>query len=55
MCVWDQTNTVLVDDSLETPDSQPYNFLHVEEFTHGGGNTQDDILGAVLAYMKNLV
>ena len=54
MCVWDQTNTVIIDDPLETPDSQPYNLLHVGEFLRDGGNTQDDVLGALLAYMVDL-
>ena len=53
-CVWDQTNTVLVDDSLEKADSQPYNILQVEEFTGNANDSQDDVLGAVLAYIEDL-
>ena len=52
--VWDQTNTVLVDDSLEKVDSEPYNLLQVEEFTGNTGNSQGDVLGAVLAYIEDL-
>jgi hypothetical protein len=52
--VWDQTNTVLLDDSLEKADSEPYNLLQVEEFTGNAGSSQDDVLGAVLAYIEDL-
>jgi len=52
--VWDQTNTVLIDDSLEKADSEPYNLVQVEEFTSHAGDSQDDILGAVLAYIEDL-
>jgi hypothetical protein len=31
-CRWDQTNTVLVDDSLEKARSEPYNILEIPEF-----------------------
>lgn len=51
---WDQTNTVLVDDSLEKADSEPYNLVQVEEFTGNAGSTQEDVLGAVLAYIEDL-
>lgn len=52
--VWDQTNTVLLDDSLEKADSEPYNLLQVEEFTGNAGSSQDDVLGGVLAYIEDL-
>jgi hypothetical protein len=52
--VWDQTNTVLLDDSLEKADSEPYNLLQVEEFTGNAGSSQDDVSGAVLAYIEDL-
>ena len=51
---WDQTNTVLIDDSLEKADSEPYNLVRVEEFTGKAGNTQDDVLRVVLAYIEDL-
>lgn len=51
---WDQTNTVLVDDSLEKADSEPYNLVQVEELTGKAGDAQDDVLGAVLAYIEDL-
>jgi hypothetical protein len=53
-CVWDQSNTVLVDDSLEKADSEPYNLLQVEEFKGDAGSSQGDVLGAVLAYIEDL-
>lgn len=51
---WDQTNPVLVDDSLEKADSEPYNLVQVEELTGEAGDTQYDVLGAVLAYIEDL-
>lgn len=52
--VWNQTNTVLVDDSLDKADSEPYNLIQIEEFTGDVGNSHDDVLGAILAYIENL-
>lgn len=52
-CVWDQTNTVPLDDSLEKADSEPCNLLQVEEFTGNAGSSQDNVLGAVLAYIED--
>lgn len=46
---WDQTNTVLVDNSLEKADSEPYNLVQVEEFTGKAGDARDDVLSIVLA------
>lgn len=54
LSVWNQSNTVLVDDSLDKADSEPYNMINVEEFTGDVGNTQDDVLGAALAYIEDL-
>jgi len=51
---WNQTNTVLIDDFLEKADSEPYNLVQVEEFTGKAGDTQDDVLGVVLAYIEDL-
>lgn len=51
---WNQTNTVLIDESLEKADSEPYNLVQVEEFTGKAGDAQDDVLGAVLAYIEDL-
>ncbi|GAB7330764.1 hypothetical protein MBLNU13_g02305t1 [Cladosporium sp. NU13] len=35
-------------------DSAPYNVVQVEEFTGKSGDTQDDVLGAVLVYIEDL-
>jgi hypothetical protein len=52
--LWDQTNTVLIDDSLEKADSEPHNLVQVEEFTGSARDPQEDVLGAVLAYIEDL-
>lgn len=46
---WDQTNTILVDNSLDKADSESYNLVQVEEFTGKAGDARDDVLSIVLA------
>ena len=48
---WDQTNTVLVDDSLEKGRSEPFNILSVPEFS---GNEGLDVLPQVHDYLNAL-
>ncbi|KUJ20219.1 uncharacterized protein LY89DRAFT_731444 [Mollisia scopiformis] len=50
---WDQTNTVLVDDSLEKGRSEPFNLLEVPEF-FGNANEQGRILPQVHDYLNYL-
>lgn len=50
---WDQTNTVLVDDSVEKGRSEPYNILQLPEFE--GLNTEPlDVLPQVHDYLNTL-
>jgi hypothetical protein len=50
---WDQTNTVLVDDSLEKGRSEPFNLIEIPEF---GGNDREvgEILPQVHDYLNYL-
>jgi hypothetical protein len=50
---WDQTNTVLVDDSIEKGRSEPYNLVEIPEF-FGDINEQDGILPQVHDYLNTL-
>ncbi|KAH6892068.1 HAD-like domain-containing protein [Thelonectria olida] len=50
---WDQTNTVLVDDSLEKARSEPFNLLQLPEFS-GLANEQVDVLPQVHDYLNTL-
>ena len=50
---WDQTNTVLIDDSLEKARSEPHNLVEVPEW-FGNLNEADDILPQVHDYLNFL-
>ncbi|KAI5461128.1 HAD-like domain-containing protein [Mariannaea sp. PMI_226] len=50
---WDQTNTVLVDDSLEKARSEPFNLLQIPEFS-GLASEQADVLPQVHDYLNML-
>ncbi|KAE8444381.1 hypothetical protein EG329_000581 [Mollisiaceae sp. DMI_Dod_QoI] len=50
---WDQTNTVLVDDSLEKGRSEPFNLIEVPEF-FGNADEQGRILPQVHDYLNHL-
>lgn len=50
---WDQTNTVLIDDSREKGRSHPYNLIQVPEFE--GQKESEDVLRAVAAYLDDLL
>lgn len=50
---WDQSNTVLVDDSLEKARSEPYNILEIPEFS-GVRSEPADVLPQVHDYLNLL-
>lgn len=51
---WDQTNTVLIDDSLEKGAAEPFNLLKIDEFTMTEDGMRVDVLGQVAAYLERL-
>jgi hypothetical protein len=51
---WDQSNTVLLDDTTDKAASEPYNLIRVDEFTKENKNDGDDVLGRVQAYLEDL-
>ncbi|TVY81476.1 putative FCP1 homology domain-containing protein, partial [Lachnellula suecica] len=50
---WDQTNTVLVDDSIEKGQSEPYNLIEIPEYV-GNVHESGDILPQVHDYLNQL-
>ena len=50
---WDQTNTVLIDDSREKGRSHPYNLVKVPEFE--GQKESEDVLRMVAEYLDDLL
>lgn len=50
---WDQTNTVLVDDSVEKGQSEPYNLVLIPEY-EGDAREKGDILPQVHDYLNQL-
>ncbi|SPN97231.1 uncharacterized protein DNG_00745 [Cephalotrichum gorgonifer] len=51
--VWDQTNTVLIDDSFEKARSEPHNLIEIPEFS-GNEGAEEDILPQVHTYLNTL-
>jgi hypothetical protein len=51
---WDQSNTVLLDDTTDKAASEPYNLIRVDEFTKENKDDGDDVLGRVIAYLEDL-
>jgi hypothetical protein len=51
---WDQSNTVLLDDSTDKAASEPYNLIRVDEFTKENKDEEDEILSRVMAYLEDL-
>jgi len=49
---WDQSNTVLVDDSVEKGRSEPHNLIQIPEFA--GQDEKDDVLPQVHDYINHL-
>ncbi|KAF6812867.1 phosphoprotein phosphatase [Colletotrichum sojae] len=50
---WDQSNTVLIDDSVEKARSEPYNLLRIPEF-FGGTEEPDFVVPQVHDYLNSL-
>jgi hypothetical protein len=48
---WNQTNTVLIDDSLEKAKAEPHNIIEVPDWT---GDLTDNVLPAVHDYLNEL-
>jgi hypothetical protein len=51
---WDQSNTVLIDDSRLKAISQPYNILEIPEFTDESSVNETEVLKMVLKRLKTL-
>jgi hypothetical protein len=51
---WDQSNTVLIDDSTEKAASEPYNHIELDEFEARPHQRNDDALGQVTRYLEQL-
>jgi hypothetical protein len=51
---WDQTNTVLIDDSFEKAREQPHNLLEIPEFTGLDDGNRLDVLPQVHDYLNTL-
>lgn len=51
---WDQSNTVLLDDSVDKAASEPHNLLQIDEFTKENMHDGQDVLGRVLAHIEGL-
>lgn len=52
--VWDQSNTVLIDDSAEKAASEPHNLICLEEFQDRPAQRKSDVLGQVVNYLEAL-
>ncbi|EMC96587.1 hypothetical protein BAUCODRAFT_33948 [Baudoinia panamericana UAMH 10762] len=50
--IWDQDNTVLIDDSVEKAASEPFNLIKIDEYC--GGKDQLDMLGPLIQYLEVL-
>lgn len=51
---WDQTNTVLIDDSIEKARSEPHNAITLPEFTGEGTDGDTQVLPQVHDYLNEL-
>jgi hypothetical protein len=49
---WNQSNTLLIDDSFPKAAAQPHNLVEIDEFTNQPSQRQDDILAQVVAYIE---
>jgi hypothetical protein len=47
---WDQSNTILLDDSLKKAAAEPHNLVLIPEFL--GKSESEDVLGQVLSYIE---
>ncbi|KAH9843445.1 catalytic domain of ctd-like phosphatases [Teratosphaeria destructans] len=50
--IWDQSNTVLIDDSMEKAASEPHNLVQIEEFEGRADQQSTDVLGQVVRYLE---
>lgn len=51
---WDQSNTVLIDDSRLKAAAQPHNLLEIPEFKNTPEQRQTDVLKQVAGYLEEL-
>ncbi|KAL4780548.1 NLI interacting factor-like phosphatase-domain-containing protein [Aspergillus varians] len=51
---WDQTNTILIDDSKLKALSEPYNLIEIPEFTNNADIDESDIFPKVLQRLEHL-
>lgn len=51
---WDQSNTVLLDDTALKAAAEPYNLIEVPQFGHDGDNYKDGVLSQVVGYLEEL-
>ena len=51
---WDQSNTVLIDDSVEKGASEPHNMICLEKFEDRQDQKKSDVLGQVVKYLEVL-
>lgn len=51
---WDQSNTVLLDDSVEKSASEPFNLVRIEEFEDRPDQQNEDVLSQVALYLDVL-
>jgi NLI interacting factor-like phosphatase len=49
--LWDQTNTVLLDDSIEKAAAEPHNLIQIPEWA---GSANDDILSQIVGFFEEL-
>ncbi|KXT12916.1 hypothetical protein AC579_4122 [Pseudocercospora musae] len=52
--MWDHTNTVLIDDSIEKAASEPHNLVETEEFEDREDQKTTNVLGQVISYLDEL-
>ncbi|EME86851.1 uncharacterized protein MYCFIDRAFT_162439, partial [Pseudocercospora fijiensis CIRAD86] len=52
--MWDHTNTVLIDDSIEKAASEPHNLVEIEEFEDREDQKTTNVLGQVISYLDEL-
>lgn len=52
--IWDQSNTVLLDDSVEKSISEPFNLIKIDEFEGRSDQMSEDVLPQVALYLHTL-
>lgn len=51
---WDQSNTILLDDSVEKSSSEPHNLVRIDEFEDRPEQEKEDVLPQVALYLNTL-